>query len=79
MLNLRHCWPAVSCLGYAGYPNYIAGVVGFLQPFSWGHVIARVCYCLSLLVLAKWFFLLPTLLSYSKYYGKYIGFHWFAV
>ena len=79
MLNLRHCWPALSCLGYAGYPNYIAGVVGFLQPFSWGQVIARVCYCLSLLVLAKWFFLLPTILSYRKYYGKYIGFDWFAV
>ena len=36
MLNLRHCWPAVSHLGYAGYPNYIAGVVGFFTAILLG-------------------------------------------
>ena len=62
-----------------GRPNRVAGVHESIYSHSLEvRSLPFRCRCLSSLVFAKCFFLLPTLPPYGKY-GGYVRFHWLAV
>ena len=69
-LNLRHCWPAVSCWSYAPF-LHCRGWWVFLQPDLQATMF--VCCCLSWLVLAECFSTPFPPPAYGKYMVSTLG------